>query len=73
METRVETRCEKRIKRIGISKSVLLKITFLRRIIFENHRKPMEIAIPKVSHILLNSKSSEVFPAKTRGIRRKRE
>ena len=69
----MEITCARRKRRIGISRIVLLKIIFLAMIILETQKNPIRMAIIKVTHILLNSKSSEVFPAKTKGTRRKSE
>ena len=68
----MEMICERRKRSIGISSGVLWIEILFSRIILVPQARPTIIVRPKVSHILFNSKSSEVLPAKTSGTRKKR-
>ena len=67
----VEIICEARKRPRGMSKKVRWKRIWRVSIIFEAHAIATIIARPKVNHILLNSKSSDVSPAKVRGTTKK--
>ena len=69
MEKMVEIIWDARNNRMGISKGVRLKMIFFAKIIFVIHRKRIITLIPKVTHNLLNSKSSNVLGCKTSGVR----
>jgi len=68
----VDAICAKTKSAIGISRGVLLITKLFSAIIRTVQKNAMAIVIAKVIHILLNSKSSEVLPAKTRGTEKKR-